>query len=216
MDFFNQNTLPYDLGYTTYPNSQYLNNMTNYSNTNNVTYYPTNLRKETYGNRNDLVFQYEMSKKRENMSSSLEEALNAIKDSVMDELNDELFYAMLINQALEDEDKEIIRSIRDDEVKHGKILRDVYYSLTGITLPQAKKTNDVMPMSYIQNLKKAFFGEGEAIAKYRDIMNAMKDRKNYDDIMEIMVDEIRHMAKYNYLISKEMHNMEYNSTEPND
>ena len=150
------------------------------------------------------------------MSSSLEEALNAIKDSVMDELNDELFYAMLINQALEDEDKEIIRSIRDDEVKHGKILRDVYYSLTGITLPQAKKTNEVMPMSYIQNLKKAFFGEGEAIAKYRGIMNAMKDRKNYDDIMEIMVDEIRHMAKYNYLISKEIHNMEYNSTEPND
>ena len=73
-----------------------------------------------------------------------------------------------------------------------------------------------MPMSYIQNLKKAFFGEGEAIAKYRGIMNAMKDRKNYDDIMEIMVDEIRHMAKYNYLISKEIHNMEYNSTEPND
>lgn len=55
--------------------------------------------------------------------------------------------------------------------------------------------------SYKNNLVKALFGETEAVAKYRRIMGAMNDNATYTLLMSIMTDEIRHAAKYNYLIA---------------
>lgn len=214
MEYFNENNY-YDT--TRYQNTfenSYIYEPTEYSN--DATYYTTNFRKPTY-NR----FDYSNTRANENYftikQNQLDEALEKIKNSVMDELNDELFYSSLLNQAIEEEDKEIIMSIRDDEIKHNRLLRDVYYSLTGITLPQAKSQEQMPTNSYFQNLKKALFGEFEAANKYREIMNAMPDRKNSNTIMEIMVDEIGHSGKYNYLIGKNRFNMaNMDKNEPKD
>ena len=61
-----------------------------------------------------------------------------------------------------------------------------------------------MSKSYLQNLEKALMGELEAAKKYRKIMGEMPTDASYNVLMEIMVDELRHGNKYNYLITKEM------------
>lgn len=207
MEYFNENSY--------FSKAQYPNNLENsfayepmnYSSENNVTYYTTNFRKPSY-NRDNFQNDYRSPENYFTVKQNkLDEALEMIKNSVMDEINDEIFYSALINQAIEDEDKEIIMGIRDDEMKHNRLLRDVYYSLTGITLPQSKQENLLPTNTYLNNLKKALFGEFEAATKYRKIMNAMPDRKNSATLMEIMVDEIGHSGKYNFLVGKNRFNL---------
>lgn len=62
---------------------------------------------------------------------TLNQAIELIKTSVGNEKEDELFYDILIKQAPTQNEKEIIKSIRDDERKHNQILRELYYKFTG-------------------------------------------------------------------------------------
>lgn len=194
MNYFEQDNM---LPKFTYP---FCMNQNTYSTTNNVDY--SNLQNNentlTRTLANDINKSYECRLSRAN---KLDESLEMIKKSVSDELNDELFYSTILNQALTDEEKNIISDIKNDEIKHNKLLRNVYYDLTNITLPEAKNVNELEPLTYTENLKKALMGETAAISKYRKILNDMTDRRNYDILMEIMTDEIRHACKYNYLIS---------------
>ena len=83
------------------------------------------------------------------------------------------------------------------------ILREVYYDFTGQMLQNnmnMMQENMQNNLSYTENLEKALFGELEAVNKYRKILSAMPQGKYYTLIMSIMTDELRHSAKYNYLI----------------
>lgn len=142
-------------------------------------------------------------------------ALDTIKHSIMDEFEDEMFYTLLLNQAILSEDKEIITSIRDDEMKHNKMLREIYYNLTGIRLPLSTNTNSSKktPMTYVENLQNAVISETNAAAKYAKILSAMTDSNNYQSILEILIDELRHASKYNLLVTRTMHNIMGNKSE---
>lgn len=132
---------------------------------------------------------------------TLYQAIGLIKQSVGDEKEDEMFYDTLIKQAPTEKEKDIIRSIRDDERKHNQILRRLYYEFTGQMLPADTVTN--VPnsnMDYKSNLEKALFGELDAVAKYRKIMGTMPSGNSYTLLMSIMTDELRHASKYNFLI----------------
>lgn len=132
---------------------------------------------------------------------TLNQAIDLIRKSVDDEKEDEMFYGILIEQVPTDKEKDIIRSIRDDERKHNQILRELYYDFTGQILPADNLTNSSNnQMSYKKNLEKALFGELDAIKKYRKIMGTMPSGKSYTLLMSIMTDEIRHANKYNFLI----------------
>lgn len=132
---------------------------------------------------------------------TLNQAIELIKKSVGDEREDELFYDTLIEQAPTEKDKEIIRSIRDDERKHNKILRGLYYNFTGQIIPvDTSTTNLDNKLSYKENLEKALFGELDAVVKYRRIMGTMPSGNSYTLLMSIMTDELRHANKYNFLI----------------
>ena len=88
-----------------------------------------------------------------------------------------------------------------DEKKHGILLREVYYDLTGIEIPSNNMQSDKQfNMTYIDGLKQAFSNELKAMEKYRTILKSMESRKNYDKIFEIMTDEIKHAIKYSYLL----------------
>ena len=132
---------------------------------------------------------------------TLNKAIELIRQSVKDEKEDELFYNNLLKQAPTEKEKEIITSIRDDERKHNKILRDLYYNFTGqmigtdMSMPSIDET-----LSYKENLEKALFGELNAVAKYRKIMGTMPSGDSYTLLMSIMTDELRHASKYNFLI----------------
>lgn len=135
---------------------------------------------------------------------TLNQALELIKKSVGDERKDEMFYNRIIEQAPTEKEKDILKSIRDDEKKHNRILRNVYFTITGQMIPENQNTSDVNEsknkMSYKENLEYALFGELEAVSKYRKIMGAMPDNDTYTLIMSIMTDELKHANKYNFLI----------------
>lgn len=134
---------------------------------------------------------------------TLRKAIMLINKSVQDEKDDEIFYDNLIEQAPTTKEKDIIKGIRDDEIKHNQILRNLYYEFTGQTLasqeqimPKILKSN----IDYKTNLENALFGELDAVVKYRRILGAMPSGNSYTLLMSIMTDELRHANKYNFLI----------------
>ena len=132
---------------------------------------------------------------------TLNQAIGLIRQSVTNEKEDENFYNTLINQAPTEKEKNIIKSIRDDERKHNSILRKLYYEFTGQILPVDTLTEENNNnMDYKANLEKALFGELDAVVKYRKIMGTMPSGKSYTLLMSIMTDELRHANKYNFLI----------------
>lgn len=134
---------------------------------------------------------------------TLNKAIEMIKNSIKDEKEDELFYDNLISKAPSEKEKNIIKSIRNDERKHNKILKELYQEFTK---ESEKETNPykqtAINLDYKSGLEKALFGELEAVAKYRKIMGAMPNKKSYTLLMSIMTDELRHASKYNFLINK--------------
>ena len=62
---------------------------------------------------------------------TLAQGVDLIRQSVSDEREDEMFYDSLIKKARTEQEKKIITEIRDDERKHNRILREVYFNLTG-------------------------------------------------------------------------------------
>ena len=132
---------------------------------------------------------------------TLNQAIGLIRQSVGNEKEDELFYDNLLKQAQTEKQREIIISIRNDERKHNKILRDLYFSFTGEMLPIDMSMPAIdTKTSYQENLEKALFGELDAVAKYRKILGTMPSGNSYTLIMSIMTDELRHASKYNFLI----------------
>lgn len=134
---------------------------------------------------------------------TLNQAIELIRQSVGDEKEDELFYDSLIKQAPTEKEKEIIRSIRDDERKHNQILRQLYYEFTGQVIPvDTAVVNANNEQIYKEQLEKALFGELNAVVRYRRIMGTMTSGNSYTLLMSIMTDELRHANKYNFLIHK--------------
>lgn len=207
-----------DINYILYPQARYKDNVTtNYSNTNNVNYSKISLTSRSIENENNTFdpiakemsnnITLEFNSRVEN-ANKLNEALEIIRKSVADEAEDVALYNMMINQAMQDEDKEILTSIVNDEQKHNMMLRQIYFSLTGINLPSSKENTMNNENTYINNLRKSLFGELEAAKKYRKVLSSMSDKENYNKLMEIMIDELTHANKFNYLITKYMINHE--------
>lgn len=132
---------------------------------------------------------------------TLNQAIDLIRKSVGDEREDELFYDNLIKQAPTEKEKEIIRSIRDDERKHNQILRELYYNFTGEVIPENTSVANIdNKLNYKEQLEKALFGELDAVVRYRRILGTMPSGNSYTLVMSIMTDELRHANKYNFLI----------------
>ncbi|WP_068777083.1 ferritin-like domain-containing protein [Paenibacillus sp. FJAT-26967] len=133
--------------------------------------------------------------------SKEEEVIALILESVQGERNDELFYDYLIKIAPAQKDKDIIAGIRDDERKHRKLFRSMYYYLTGQMPPQVSDQEEPLPSSYIEGIETALMGELKAFEKYRGIyLNIKPEFRNW--MFEIMTDEMKHAAYYNYLYAK--------------
>ena len=151
-----------------------------------------------FGEQNYRISQPQMSNEE---IITLNQAIGLIRQSVGAEKEDEVFYDILIKQAPTEKEKDIIRSIRDDERKHNQILRGLYYEFTGQMLPVDTLTVETNNnMDYKENLEKALFGELDAVSKYRKIMGTMPSGNSYTLLMSIMTDELRHASKYNFLI----------------
>ena len=133
---------------------------------------------------------------------NLPAALKLIREAVEGENEDRLFYQYLIESAPTGEDKEIIKGIRDDEINHFSLFRQVYRQLTGQIPPPPADISFKKPSSYCEGIKKAINGEQNAVKKYRMILYALINRVQINILTDIITDELRHGSLYNYLYSK--------------
>ena len=135
---------------------------------------------------------------------TLSQAIDSIRKSIDDEREDELFYNSLISNAPNEEAKNIINSIRNDEKKHNKILKKLYYDFTGqmIQINNNSPVNNPSTSNYKDDLETALFSELNAVEKYRRILGTTPMGDDYTLVMSIMTDELRHANLYNYLIHK--------------
>lgn len=131
----------------------------------------------------------------------IQSALQLVRTSVQGEREDEMFYQYLISIAPNEEEKEIISSIRDDERKHNQMFRKIYRDFTGEEVQSSNSESFEKPKSYLHGIRKALFGELKAVEKYRIIHRCLPQQVYRDMLFEIITDELKHAAKYNYLFS---------------
>ncbi len=132
---------------------------------------------------------------------TLEEALKLAKQAVQGEKEDQIFYEYLISVAPTEEEKNIISSIRDDEMRHNMMFREIYYYFTGEELPRNTQSNFEEPKNYLAGIQKALFGELAAMERYRIIRAGLPSEYYRDMVFEILTDELKHADKYNYILS---------------
>ncbi len=130
-------------------------------------------------------------------------SLELIREAVADEAKDRKFYEYLINEAPNSKEKKIITSIRDDEIKHFRLFKKIYYEITGCyPKPLPEKEEYKKTKNYLDGIEQALFGELGAVEKYRQIYFGLKTLKHRDILFEIITDELKHASKFNYLFTK--------------
>lgn len=134
-------------------------------------------------------------------STSFPEAVQMLKEAVQGERNDELFYDELIKLAPSQEQVAIIESIRNDERGHNQMFREMYRALTGQEITGISNEQYEKVQLYLEGLQRALQGELSAVEKYRKIWFGMPVGIFKDTVYGVILDELKHAAKYNYLIT---------------
>lgn len=132
---------------------------------------------------------------------ALSRALILIEEAVQDEKQEETLYNYLIENAPTEEEKVIIATIRDDEIKHGRMFRSIYRDITGEEIIASEVEAIEPPESYIEGLADALFGELSNVEKYREIRKGLPTERYRDMLLDIITDEFKHGAKFNYLFT---------------
>ena len=155
--------------------------------------YPQDMQDEAYNTMQNDMRNYSGAE------NPINQALKMIEAALSGETEDKLFYEYLLSVAPSEQEKQIIAGIRDDEMKHYDLFRQLYYELAGKMPPALPGEEFEKPASYCEGLKKALLGEQNAVRKYREILFAMMERKHINTMTFIITDEIRHLGLYNFL-----------------
>jgi rubrerythrin len=134
------------------------------------------------------------------MYSDKPDLVRRIREAMEDERHDAAFYAILIEMA-PPEDKDIIKGIREDELKHYTMFSDMYTYLTGssISVPEPEISP---PKSYKDGLASAIMGETSAVEEYRIILIEAPFWYMKNWIYIIVTDEQKHADRFNMLYSR--------------
>ena len=140
---------------------------------------------------------------------SLTQAIQLIRESINEEKNDQSDYEKLIMMAPNDLQRSVLSMIREDEVKHQKILQEVYYKLMNNSNINNQFNNDQgmnnsfyrQENDYKNKLQEAMLGEIKAAKKYRRILAAMPDKESYALIFSIVTDEMLHATMFSFLVN---------------
>jgi len=132
---------------------------------------------------------------------NLQQAIGLMKEAVQGERNDELFYDEMIKLAPNAEQASIIASIRDDERGHNYMFRGMIRAITGQEVAGVSDEQYTRVESYISGLQRALQGELAAVEKYRKIWFGLPAGIYRDTVYGIILDELKHASKYNYLFT---------------
>ncbi len=130
-----------------------------------------------------------------------EKLLDMLLEAIKDEMEDAEYCSNLCNLLTQKGDQEIVRHIRMDELKHAKLLQEIYFNLTGKkACPKInpERTSDNVALE----LEKSMFKVLSGIAFYRKIYFSFLNIEIRDMIYEILTDEQCHATKFSYLYAK--------------
>ena len=145
---------------------------------------------------------------------AFQQSLKLIAEAVQREKEDQIFYDYLISNAPTQEQKEIITTIRNDEIRHNQLYRKMYKELTGQDVTLDNDEEFVPPASFEQGIKKARLDEMKAMEKYRVIRQGLPHRYHRDIVFEILTDELKHGSLYNLIYTEILTGTTKEDTEP--
>ena len=117
-------------------------------------------------------------------------------------------YESLLSMAPNEESRENLTHIRDDEKKHLLGFSNIYRGLTG-TQPSPGRPPIPQFATYFEGLKDAYYDELEAAEFYRSILLSTCDPRIGTVVFEAMTDEMEHATRLNRLYFLALHQMHH-------
>lgn len=128
--------------------------------------------------------------------------LDMIQMGITDSAQTASFYKTLMNVLHIPNDIEMVRNTYLDELKHVKLLQEIYYIASGEKAPEYTVTPVSLSENILENFQKAIFDSLEAADFYRELYFSFLNLELRDMLFEILTDEQDHAARFNFLFSK--------------
>lgn len=172
-------------------------------NINNLKQRNNNNNNKTKSNQsNNTTASVSASSENINSTQPNNEILSLIEEALGGEIHDHEYYRQL--HALFDDanDKEIIRRLSLDELKHKKLLEELYQKISG-KMPATPKIEEIkISRNLLAELSKSINNEYMVSDFYKKLYLMLKEPQYRDIIFEIMMDENNHAGKLTYLYAK--------------
>lgn len=127
-------------------------------------------------------------------------AIGDVNEAFLYEKSDAVYYEYLMNLAPTREQKEVINSLRKDELMQSEEFRRLYTILSGIDISFNPNKKLVMPESYLSGLNESLSRELMEIDYYKSIRDRFPIGAYRDVLNRIIKDEEKHISKLKYLI----------------
>jgi rubrerythrin len=121
--------------------------------------------------------------------------------AIFNERTAQLFYRDLGIRANTPFHKKMIQAALDDEIKHEKMLTNLYHRLTG-NWPQVPRPTATEIADFQEGIKQAFTDEIEAAEMYRDLYLMTTLQWVRDLLFEIYTDESEHAQRFTFIRSE--------------
>ena len=131
--------------------------------------------------------------------SSLQEAVDFIKDCIVGEYSNIQLYEHIYTLAPSKEDKSVIASIIRDEKSHINTLKNLYEEITGVSLVQDSVSIDI-PEQYRTALKKSILSNISRIDTYNKLYESIQELRYTSVVQRIINDELKHLSLLNVLL----------------
>lgn len=133
--------------------------------------------------------------------NSFNRALDLVREEIQDKTTAELLCDYLISIAPTQEEKDIMISIRDDEITHRKLLKEIYRYYTCEEIQNTNNENFIILSSYIEGINKAIFDKLNYMDNYKFIGSHLSNTADMDTMFRILTDEMKNLTKYNYILN---------------
>ncbi len=155
------------------------------------------------------MYPYNQSLEKE-LTSATKKAEDKIGDTILemlveamtDEATDAEYYGQMIETVKYPEDKELIRSIKLNELKHLEIFQKIYSELSQQEPPKILVKAKPLSANATENFYKSILSELAGVEFYRKLYFMFLDLGFRDALFEVITDEQGHASKLNYLYAK--------------
>lgn len=166
--------------------------------------YPYNMQSYAENNNNNNR-RPEIVEVEEAIGPSVEaddKVLTMLDEAITDEMKGYEYYKRLQPMVDDVKDKETIRHISLDEMKHRKMIEDLYQKISGVKAPTFKVDDIRISRNLSAELANSIMNEYDDAEFYRKLYFMLQNPEFRDMLFEILTDEQNHAGKLNYLYSK--------------